>query len=316
MMPHPLALHAPPPQTHLVYCDGGLCNRLNALIYALVLRDRYGHAWSVAWPVNNWCGASFGSLFSTDMPVGSHSLQHFAALQADYLFLVHELQSGLRAEQVVHNGTLTSVEAFGPHLNGGRPVFYYHNLFPHPVDTTSIKRALSHLRIDRVVWDRAAGFCRANGIDRDVCGLHIRKTDFGATVDDARLFNSVAVHPGRFFVCSDDAGVNARFGTLANCCVLKKNDDRRRRAPLPIQHHAAGGVGGRSARRLVDPVSHHAAVDFDVDVPRHGPHFPGRELLPGLAVPRHYVQHLPNQQTGIRPRRGQPLPASARTRSH
>jgi hypothetical protein len=223
MMPHPLALHAPPPQTHLVYCDGGLCNRLNALIYALVLRDRYGHAWSVAWPVNNWCGASFGSLFSTDMPVGSHSLQHFAALQADYLFLVHELQSGLRAEQVVHNGTLTSVEAFGPHLNGGRPVFYYHNLFPHPVDTTSIKRALSHLRIDRVVWDRAAGFCRANGIDRDVCGLHIRKTDFGATVDDARLFNSVAVHPGRFFVCSDDAGVNARFGTLANCCVLKKN---------------------------------------------------------------------------------------------
>ena len=54
-----------------VLCDGGLCNRLNALIFALILQRKFGplgHDWQIAWPQNNWCGASFGSLFTSPLP--------------------------------------------------------------------------------------------------------------------------------------------------------------------------------------------------------------------------------------------------------
>jgi hypothetical protein len=52
--------------------------------------------------------------------------------------------------------------------------------------------------------------------------LHIRKTDFGDKVNDAELFRLVAGSPQRFFVCSDDAEVNARFSQLPNCSVFPK----------------------------------------------------------------------------------------------
>ena len=45
---------------HYVLCDGGLCNRLNALMFALILKRRFGGAWSISWPVNNWCGVDLG----------------------------------------------------------------------------------------------------------------------------------------------------------------------------------------------------------------------------------------------------------------
>jgi hypothetical protein len=207
---------------NVVYCDGGLCNRLNALIYALVLRDRFGHDWSLSWPQNNWCGAAFGSMFSIDMPVLGHSLQNYRHLQDDYLFLMHENQTGFRADRIVYNHTLPTLEAFGAHLNAGRPVFYFHNLFPHLMDVALLKKALGHLRVNEAIWDRAWAFCRKHGVDRSVRGLHIRKTDFGNAVNDAQLFDAVAVNPGRFFVCSDDREVNQRFGALTNCCVLEK----------------------------------------------------------------------------------------------
>jgi hypothetical protein len=222
MMPSVRAVSPSPRSGNIVYCDGGLCNRLNALIYALVLRDRFGHAWSLSWPSNNWCGAGFSALFSIDMTVSTRSLVHYTHLQDEYLFLVHEMQSGLRADRVVRNQSLTTMEAYGAHLNAGKPVFYYHNLFPHPVDAALIGKALGHLRVNPAIWDRARAFCRTNGLDRSVKGLHIRKTDFGSAVNDSQLFDAVAAHADRFFVCSDDREVNERFGALANCCVLEK----------------------------------------------------------------------------------------------
>jgi hypothetical protein len=223
MIPSARALSRSTRSGNIVYCDGGLCNRLNALIYALALRNRFGHEWSLSWPSNNWCGAKFGALFSIDMPVLTDSLQHYTHLQDEYLFLVHEVQTGLRADRVVRNQSLTTMDAYGAYLNAGKPVFYYHNLFPHPLDTASIRAALRHLRVNPVILDRARVFCLTNAIDRRVKGLHIRKTDFGRAVDDSRLFDAVAVASDRFFVCSDDREVNERFGALANCCVLEKS---------------------------------------------------------------------------------------------
>ena len=53
---------------NIVMCDGGLANRLNALLFALILRRKFGHEWRIAWPLNNWCGAPLHSLFDAPLP--------------------------------------------------------------------------------------------------------------------------------------------------------------------------------------------------------------------------------------------------------
>ena len=58
----------------IVLCDGGLANRLNALLFALILQEKFGHAWRIAWPLNNWCGAPLEALFEAPFPHDDTSL--------------------------------------------------------------------------------------------------------------------------------------------------------------------------------------------------------------------------------------------------
>ena len=60
-----------------VLCDGGLCNRLNALMFALILKRKFGGSWRISWPVNNWCGAPFESLFTSELPHDDRSIDSF-----------------------------------------------------------------------------------------------------------------------------------------------------------------------------------------------------------------------------------------------
>jgi hypothetical protein len=115
------------------------------------------------------------------------------------------------------------MEAYEKLLNGDTPIFYYHSLFPHLVDVTLIKSAMRQLKIRTDILRSAQRFCSSHAIDRTVIGLHIRKTDFGNLVNDDEIFNLVAKDPRRFFVCSDDRGVNERFSALTNCSVFEKN---------------------------------------------------------------------------------------------
>lgn len=216
------------PHHNIVYCDGGLCNRLNALMAALVLRELFGHEWAASWPTNNWCGAAFEQLFTLDMPVLPHSLQHFKQFQDDFLFLMHESQCDVRADRIVHHRAVPDMAAYGGVLGAGVPVIYYHNRLPPCIDLAQIGRALRHLKVGAPIVERARDFCRRHAIDETVIGVHIRKTDFGSAVNDVQLFNSICASPRRFFVCSDDREVNERFGALPNCCVFEKQSYPRK----------------------------------------------------------------------------------------
>ncbi len=207
---------------NVVYCDGGLCNRLNALIFALILRHQFGRDWQIAWPVNNWCGAAFETLFSIDLPVTTHALPHFGEFQAEYYFLMHENQCGFRGDRVMDNHSLGSMAAYQSALALDRPILYYNNLLPPFVDLAMLKAGLSQLRVNERIAARAQAFCDERNIDERVIGLHIRKTDFGGSVDDDALHRAVSSDSRRFFVCSDDEQVNRRFAALPNCCVFEK----------------------------------------------------------------------------------------------
>jgi hypothetical protein len=216
------------PRVNIVYCDGGLCNRLNALIAALVLRDRFRHEWAASWPRNNWCGAALERLFTLDMPVFPHSLQHYKQFQNDFLFLMHESQGDFRANRIVHHHAVPGMDAYEALLSAATPVFYYHNRVPPCIDLLQIRQALQHLKVKPSILEHARDFCRSNAIDETVIGVHIRKTDFGNASNDAELFKSISASPRRFFVCSDDREVNERFGALPNCRVFEKKSFPRK----------------------------------------------------------------------------------------
>lgn len=219
---------------HRVLCDGGLCNRLNALIFALILKRRFGHAWSISWPRNNWCGAGFDRLFTSALPHDEHGITHYKRAENDHLLLVHENQLGFDESRLVLNGTLKSYAEYGRLLDSHPSAVYFHHLLPPFVEPGDVRGALGELGLDGQVARTAADFIARHRIDASVLGLHIRKTDFGDRVDERALQAQAAASPRRFFVCSDDALVNQRFAALPNCAVFAKTS-----FPEKLQQDAA-----------------------------------------------------------------------------
>ena len=207
---------------NVIFCDGGLSNRLNALIFALILKEKYRHKWELSWPVNNWCRASFQSLFSINISTNKNELTSYKKIENDYCLVMHENQCGFTDKIINFQSNLHNYADYEKLLSDKKPVFYYHNLIPKFVTFSEIQSGLSQLSIQREIHARASGFCMRNQIDDSVLGLHIRKTDFGNTVDDNELFNVVKSSRNRFFVCSDDESVENNFSYLHNVVTFKK----------------------------------------------------------------------------------------------
>jgi hypothetical protein len=208
---------------NLAFCDGGLSNRLNVLIFAMILKRKFGHSWAIAWPQNSWCGAAFGRLFSISSEIETQPITYYKAHESDYMFLVHENQGNFDPGRVVFNGSFSTYQDFQRFLDSYPKIFYYNSLIPPFVGIEDIASSLAEVRINDDVRSIATAFCNAMKVDSSVFGLHIRKTDFGDKVDDAELFRLVSASPQRFFVCSDDEEVNYRFSGLPNCSVFKKS---------------------------------------------------------------------------------------------
>lgn len=207
---------------NVAFCDGGLCNRLNVLIFALALKARYGHPWQIGWPQNNWCGAALDRLFEVDAPVSGDSLASYGSEPDRFHYLVHENQAAFPTGHLTLQSQIGGFADLESLLAGERELFYYHNLLPAFADLADFQLGLRQMRINADVFRTATDFCTAHQIDGEVLGLHIRKTDFGDAVDDKGLFDLVSHSPKRFFVCSDSEEVNTRFAALPNCSVFPK----------------------------------------------------------------------------------------------
>lgn len=207
---------------NIAFCDGGLSNRLNSLIFCLILRAKYGHDWVIGWPRNNWCGAAFDKLFESELAVRDQPLDYYRKHESEYQPVLHENQCNFSLDRLILQSQLTGYTDYATILNSHPNVLYCHNLLPGFVGAEDWALGLCQLGINARVRAVAEDFCQTHRIDGTVLGLHIRKTDFGDTVDDQGLYNLVLTNPNRFFVCSDDAEVNRRFSELPNCSVFEK----------------------------------------------------------------------------------------------
>lgn len=210
-------------QKHYVLCDGGLGNRLNALIFALVLVERYGGEWSISWPLNNWCGANFEDLFECAYSVNCNGIDFYKDREQGHILLMHENQIGFDSAQFVNNRGLDHWSEYDKIFETSQSIVYYNNIIPPFVGPDELGRALAQLAPAEKPLISANNFCTAHHIDKSVMGLHIRKTDFGGRVDDNALYDLVRLGNHRYFICSDSREVNERFGALPNCVSFEKS---------------------------------------------------------------------------------------------
>jgi hypothetical protein len=211
----------------MIYCDGGFGNRFNALVSGLVMSATLGLRPQVVWPVNNWCGAPFGSLFENDLPVVDRELASFMPERAQYQYLIVEDRLGL-ADVWVSPLRLPHWDAVRALVaQSDQPVFYYTALIPGFIDATAVLSQVRTLRLRAELVARSDAFLNAHQIGAlhgDFFGVQIRKTDFGANgADDDNLFDLISQRPQlRFFVCSDDKEVERRFGALPHVVIYPK----------------------------------------------------------------------------------------------
>ena len=73
-----------------VFCDGGIGNRINALVSGIAIAERFQLAMTVYWPVNSWCGAVFADIFENAYDVRTDALDTLAGKFSDAKMMLHD----------------------------------------------------------------------------------------------------------------------------------------------------------------------------------------------------------------------------------
>ena len=206
-----------------ILCDGGLGNRLNALIGGLILAEDLQARAKIFWPNNNWCGCSYGDLFAVDLDVSNQGLRHVFGINPDSAFLIHVNQLKTPLKTVLNQ----TQESWALLRTRDADVVYYHDSIPTWITRDRILKTLGSIPIRSEIAEKASDFCARNRIDASTWGLYFRMTDYSAhplfKKDLAEIHRYVSVDKGaRYYVCSDDQGTEDAFNALDNVCALPK----------------------------------------------------------------------------------------------
>jgi hypothetical protein len=208
-----------------IYCDGGFGNRLNGLVSGLLFAGIAGLKPVAVWPCNNWCGALFGEIFeNSDIQVIERELATYVPEKGNFHFFMTEDHLRMGVPNLSPLAVSALPEVIQYLHSDGRDVFYHSPLIPPYLEPAWVSAQIRLLKICGSIKTQAVQFMEKAGLRNPFYGLQIRKTDFGAGgADDDALFELVRMaRDKRFFVCSDDKGVEARFQKLPNVAIYEK----------------------------------------------------------------------------------------------
>lgn len=203
-----------------IYCDGGFGNRFNSLVSGLSLAKVLDREPVILWPENNWCRASFLSLFDVNLHVSDQSIQQLLA-QNHTVNILHDNQFGAGIEwQSPESIDISQLRNTGCHL------LYYSSLIPSWVNPQDLRKEIvPALRFKAELYEGANRQIELHLPSTSTFfGVHLRKTDFGnSNQADVSALATIRSRPNDwFFVCSDDADTETRFSTEPNVFVHKK----------------------------------------------------------------------------------------------
>jgi hypothetical protein len=204
----------------IIFCDGGLGNRLGVLVGGLIISKILQREPIICWPQNTWCGCSFESIFCVNIKNTQHNINELFSSYKNNLFLIHENQTNIALQRQVYpteemvNNLISELSEY---------IIYYHNSIPDFLDKEQILTTLAGIKINPTILDSVELFCRQENINKGVIGLHLRKTDYSSLVDENLIHELINNNVDKkFFICSDDKETEITFAKYKNVIVRPK----------------------------------------------------------------------------------------------
>jgi hypothetical protein len=194
-----------------IFCDGGIGNRINALISGLALANRFSMVSTVYWPINSWCGASFADIFQNTLDVRTEALDALAGQFSHAKVMLHD-EIGAQFLQVSFASaydyeSLADFEQRGLPADGD--LFFYPAVIPQWIPQELINTSLRSLRFSQHIQQSVSEFIHKT-MRRPFHGLHLRRTDLRVGLTDLEVMALVEQNTQEvFFVCSDDPHAEA-----------------------------------------------------------------------------------------------------------
>ncbi len=208
----------------MIFCDGGIGNRINSLISGLAIARHFNLTFCVYWPENNWCQASFGDIFRNPLPTSKLSISNLSKKLGDAIVLLHDDIASKRLEVEFNSAyQYSSMQDFSDKvLSAEKNIFYYPALMPQWVPFEVCIQELRSLSFTDYISQSVSGFVN-EVLKKPFHGLHLRRTDLNVGLNDHEVINLVQRHPDEtFFVCSDDPVAEAIASAHPNVFARSK----------------------------------------------------------------------------------------------
>jgi hypothetical protein len=207
----------------IIFCDGGLGNRLNSLLGGLFVADKTNSTPVICWPENNWCGCGFEDLYITDIEIIKDDINKIFEDNINNIFLIHENQTKFHLNKQYNH----SLESLNKIVNEDKNIVYYHSTLPSYIDINFVLDKLKSLNIQTKIINKTKKFIEKNNINKDTHGILFRKTDYSSNPDislnDNEIYNHIKSDLDlKYYICSDDKNTEDIFNELENVFVYPK----------------------------------------------------------------------------------------------
>lgn len=208
----------------VIFCDGGVGNRLNALISGLAIAKKFKLTYCVCWPTNNWCQAEFKDVINLDAAVFNIGISDLSGVFCEAAVLLHDdiASSCLQVDFNSAYSYKSLIDFKNKVIDGFDVIFYYPALIPEWLPSVLIKAEIENLNFNEKIMQECIDFIR-NFIGGPYYGIHLRRTDLNVGLSDEEVIKLCRRNPNiKFFVCSDDPVAESLPSSFSNVYSRKK----------------------------------------------------------------------------------------------
>ena len=210
----------------IIFCDGGIGNRINALISGLAIAKYFELSYRIHWPINNWCAAAFEDIFSNPENISIDSIKALNGKMGEAIVLLHD-EIAAKSLGVTFESAYSyqSLEDFADRaVASGKTLFYYPAIKPDWIPLHLIHSSLQNLHFTDYICSEVTRFIEQT-LTTPFHGLHLRRTDLKVGFSDHEVLTLLTQHPGAvFFVCSDDPLAEALASAHPHAHSRNKSD--------------------------------------------------------------------------------------------
>lgn len=207
----------------LIFCDGGFGNRYNSLISGLAVARKMDLRPEIYWPQNNWCRASFESIFASNFSTFNLSLTELGGKIDDLLPFLHD-ESASEILKCKFNSAYSykDFEEINSAINLYEGIFFYPALVPGYIENEQLSLSIKSIIFNNEIAKKVIEFIK-NELSTSFYGVHLRRTDLNVGFIDTEVDQLVESHPkSLFFVCSDDPAAEKIASRHKNVRIRKK----------------------------------------------------------------------------------------------